>query len=372
MLALVLILSALGACGGGGGGGSPAVAAPHTWIATNSMLTARWGHTATLLPNGEVLVAGGSPDDNSPALASAELYNPTTGTWTETGSMRAVRSMHTATLLPNGEVLVAGGSPNNVSELASAELYNPTTGTWTQTGSMNFGRFSHAAVLLPNGDVLVVGGFSSPPFPDAETYDPSTGTWTATAGLNPSTSIPIVLLPNEEVLAIGYPPELYEPSANLWSPTGAIPGADNYNGPFFTNLTVLDNGTALIAGGFGFEGGVNGAYPPIPTAYVYQPSTGTWATTGNMTAARDSAVATRLQDGTVLAFGGNSDGSPSSELYDPSTGTWSATGNMVTARYTLFVTPATILPDGRVLVTGGVSSASTNTSALPNAELYTP
>src|SRR5262249_11464679 len=119
---------------------------PGKWRATGDLVTARWNHTATLLPNGQVLVAGGG-------LASGEIYRPATRGRTATGSMATARSYHTATLLPNGPVLVAGGS-----FLASAELYDPASGSWTATGSMATGRSYHTATLLPNGQVLVAGG----------------------------------------------------------------------------------------------------------------------------------------------------------------------------------------------------------------------
>ena len=114
---------------------------------TGSMNVARIGHTATLLANGEVLVAGG---DNG---GRAELYNPATGRWTLTSSMNVPRGDHQAVLLQNGQVLAAGGS--NVSgTLASAELYNPSTGTWTTTGSMITARYNFSLTLLPNATVL--------------------------------------------------------------------------------------------------------------------------------------------------------------------------------------------------------------------------
>ncbi|MGA2871053.1 MAG: kelch repeat-containing protein, partial [Verrucomicrobiota bacterium] len=127
-------------------------------ISTGPLSTAREQHTATLLPNGQVLVAGGADSSGNPSSV-AELYNPANGTWTTTNSLNTAREWHTATLLLNGEVLVAGGQGTAPGALASAELYNPTTGTWTPTGSMNTGREWHTATLLANGKVLVAGGY---------------------------------------------------------------------------------------------------------------------------------------------------------------------------------------------------------------------
>ena len=126
------------------------------WSPTGSFDTGRIFHTATLLSNGKVLVAGGR-DSNKVELASAELYDPARGTWSATGSLNTARYDHTATLLPNGMVLVAGGNPD---ELDSAELYDPASGTWSVTGSLNDERADHVATLLPNGIVLVAGGTS--------------------------------------------------------------------------------------------------------------------------------------------------------------------------------------------------------------------
>jgi hypothetical protein len=103
------------------------------FLVTGSLNTARYDHTATLLPSGMVLVAGGY---NGGYLASAELYDPASGAWTATGSLNTARASYTATLLPNGMVLVAGGEDNS-DLLASAELYDPASGTWTATGSLN-------------------------------------------------------------------------------------------------------------------------------------------------------------------------------------------------------------------------------------------
>ena len=150
------------------------------------MHTNRCYHTATLLPNGKVLVVGGNG-----GLSSAELYDPATGTWTMTGALAAGREYHTATLLPNGMVLVVGGDstqvsqpPNPLTYLASAELYNPDTGQWTPAGAMSHARCEHTATLLPNGQVLVAGGSGAySTASTAELYDPAAGTWTPTGAL---------------------------------------------------------------------------------------------------------------------------------------------------------------------------------------------
>src|SRR5205814_4497993 len=139
-------------------------------------------HTATLLADGRVLVAcGGTAETYAyPYTNTAELYDPATGTWTFTGSLHYVRSVHTATLLPNGKGLVAGGWPEAVST-GSAELYDPATGTWTFTGDLNIRHAAHTATLLFDGRVLVAGGTHS--FRSVELAEPSKGTGTATASL---------------------------------------------------------------------------------------------------------------------------------------------------------------------------------------------
>src|SRR5439155_245673 len=152
-----------------------------SWVPTGSLFTARTRHTATLLPNGKVLVAGGN---NGPALSSAELYDPATGMWAATGSLGTARERPTATLLPNGKVLVAGGASNESNFLNSAELYDPASGTWTATGSLGTARAYHTATLLSNGKVLVAaGGGSSNSLSSAELYDPATGSWSSTGSL---------------------------------------------------------------------------------------------------------------------------------------------------------------------------------------------
>jgi hypothetical protein len=159
-------------------------------------------HTATLLANGKVLVAGGR--DTNGYLNSAEIYDPIADTWTFTGNMNLARAWHTATLLPDGSVLVVGGDNNSV-DLDLAELYDPVTGTWFVLGNMNTARYGHTATLLPGGNVLVAGGRNNNLIiKSAELYDPSTNTWITTENLSTEReSYPATLMPNGQVLVTG-------------------------------------------------------------------------------------------------------------------------------------------------------------------------
>src|SRR5262245_56632957 len=165
-----------------------------TWRSAGRLNSIRFGHTATLLHNGKVLIAGGVNRFFPPPVSginSAELHDPATGTWSSTGNLTTSRYGHTATLLPNGKVLVTGGSngandSNGPNDLDSAELYDPATGGWSLTANLKAACFGHAATLLPSGQVLVVGVrcCGSPARKSAELYDPVTGTWSSAGQLN--------------------------------------------------------------------------------------------------------------------------------------------------------------------------------------------
>jgi len=334
---------------------------------TGSMAHARAHHTATLLPNGKVLVAS----------HSAELYDPANGTWTTTGTPANLRSYHTATLLPDGKVLVAGGLVG-FNGLASAELYDPATGTWTSTGSLNTRRRLHTATLLPNGKVLVAGGFVDEPFtivggyttPTAELYDPASGTWTTTGSLvQQRYQHTATLLPNGKVLVaagdghfsgggVQASAELYDPASGTWTSTGNLT-AERTN----HTATLLANGQELVASG---SGDLDSNYTLLNTAELYNPASETWSPTGSLVTARINHTATLLQGGKVLVAGGSGGGafgSERAELYDPSSGSWMSTGSLVTGRRDH---TATLLADGDVLVAGGRDGDN----FFASAELY--
>ena len=310
--------------GANSGGGAPALPSPEvynpaagTWAVTGQMNTPRIDATATLLPDGQVLVAGGS-GGNSNALKSAELYNPAAGTWSVTGSMHQGRSGlngagASATLLPDGQVLIAGGEDANFNLLSSAELYNPVTGTWSVTGSMATGRVGQSATLLSNGQVLMAGGSTAT---TAELYNPATGRFTATGSmLTGHGSATGTLLPGGDVLVTGRATdfaELYNPATGQWSnaSTGLGPCIYTQECRLFSTATLLPTGKVLLAGGL-----VGLVSNPQTTAgaMLYNPATNAWTATGSMTTGRESQTATLLPDGQVLMAGGT--------LYDhPSTG----------------------------------------------------
>src|SRR5258708_3902572 len=185
-----------------------------SFLPTGSMTVGRFDHTATLLPNGKVLLVGGT-GTNQNALATVELFDPSLRTWSAANPLNQARSLHTATLLTSGLVLVVGGA-DDTTYLASAEEYDPASGLWSSTGPLNNARGYATATLLPNGKLLAAVGYNGDLF-DAELYDPCSGIWSANITVNHSRLGPTAtLLANGKVLLAGgfdfcTPPPLSRP-----------------------------------------------------------------------------------------------------------------------------------------------------------------
>ena len=335
------------------------------WNNAALMATGRDLHTATLLPSGKVLVAGGA--FNGSALASAELYDPATNTWSAAGSMTTTRMQHTATLLANGKVLAAGGTGGGIDVRGSAEIYDPVTNTWSAAGSLNTGRLAHTASLLSNGKIVVVAGRAGNIFFNSvELYDPSTNAWSVTGVLATAREghTAIILL-NGKVLAAGgtdgvaalASAELYDPAMGSWSPAASLTTARTMH-----TSTLLTSGKVLVAGGAL-------ANNPLASVELYDPATNTWSAAGNLNSARALQTATVLPNGKVLAAGGLVSfavDNPllSTNVYDAASNTWSLAGNLTVARN---ASTATLLADGSVLVVGGRTHSN---ASLASVERY--
>jgi len=288
---------------------------PGTWILTGSMKEARELFPAVVLTSGRVLVSGGCTSSTcSTVLAGAELYDPTTGTWSSAGSLSVARFGHTATLLQSGKVLVAGGCTASTcsTDTAVSELYDPTSNTWSTTGNLNTARSYHTAVRLKTGKVLAIGGYTGTSSTSCELYDPSTGTWSNAANTNSARLFnATTLLPDGKVLVTGgaisrfawSSAELYDPSANTWTPTTG----NMTTGRYAHTATLLTDGDVLVAGG---EGQIiscgKDCSSIIPTAKVdlYNEAAGKFTAVAALPRAQAYHSATLLGTGRPLVDGG--------------------------------------------------------------------
>jgi len=344
----------------------------------SSLITARTFHTATLLPNGEVLIVGGH--EYSDDVSMVEIYKPNEGVFVQAADLSPGRVSHTATLLKNGQVLVVGGQSNGRT-LDSADLYNPVTGIWIHTGSLHFARSYHAATLLPNGQVLVSGGIrvASPPVysqgappgsatESAELYDPATG-WTLTGSLHSARyTHNSILLSNGLVLVMGgqssqgffdcmASAELYNPNTRTWSETGNMS-----NKRCWPAASLLRNGQVLVAGGQDRE-------TRFTSTELYNPQTGTWSPTGNLLCPISESILPLLPNGHAFLAGGTDPSGVTgrAESYDPTSGAWEQLAAMNIPSYGHSMT---LLSNGKVLIAGGSNGNSLPSGVISRAELF--
>lgn len=286
---------------------------PGQLVPTGNTAVPRFSHTATLLRNGKVLIAGGM-SRNGVWLDSAELYDPANGRFTPIRPLHSERAGAMATLLGNGKVLIAGGVESSGKSLASAEIYDPDTSTFTPTGSMNTPRGHGIAVLLKTGKVLIAGGSASG---------------------------------DDEQLTAA---EIYDPATGLFTPTGSMHARRSA----FTAVQLKD-GRVLVAGGL--SGGHYPYHEVEASAEIYDPATERFSETGSMQFQRYKQGAALLPDGKVLIAGGSNEIGrqitySSTEIFNPQTGRFSPGPNMKFPRYKLLSGVVT-LNDGRILLAGG-------------------
>ena len=344
---------------------------------TGNMITARRNHMVIALPNGKILVTGGAANaDGTGSLASAELYDPVAHTFSSTvNTMSTSRVDHTVTLLLNGEVLVTGGYSDTTNAQPSADLYFTANNVFNPvTAQMTTPRAEHAATLLANGKVLITGGNDNNgnTLASAEIFDPTANTFTATA--QPMNSVRQAhhadLLPNGKVLISGgldgnnnalASAEIYDPVAGTFTPTGNMTTARGNH-----SSALLYTGQILVAGGLT---GPGTGLVLTATAELYNPGTGTFTPTANMSVARGHYAGIVLDDGTDFISGGATlPAGINADIYNPVTQTFSVSGNFTAAQTGM---REAVAPDGTVLLASGVNNAVPAVT-VPNSELFYP
>lgn len=339
---------------------------------TGSMIQPQGGATVTRLSDGRVLFAGGvqfSADSGGKLvltrLATAQLFDPATGKFSATGSLTHPRLDHAATLLESGEVLIAGGDMSSSDEDKTAELYDPATGTFKPTGDMTVGRALAKATRLNDGRVLILGYFSGTTVSkSAELYDPRTGTFSLTGSMTTTRLSPAVtllrdgrvLIASGQMDSSASSTELFDPSTGTFAPSGSF-----ITERAVATATLLLDGRVLFAGGTYSPYGAHVRPEPVAGEVATAPRVGGLAVVA--LGFRDFSVAPMPTAASVIPGAtAPSITLASAELYDPATGKFVKTGSMGIARAGL---TATLLLDGRVLITGGDTSGLT-------AELYQP
>jgi hypothetical protein len=296
----------------------PALVDP-SWTSAGNMATARWSHSATLLSSGRVLVAGGIT--GGVALASAELYDPTSTTWAATGALHVARASQTATTLGSGATVLVAGGDDNTQALSSCEVYSTSTGTWTTTGSMSGTRDYHNAWSLDSTHVLVAAGVS----------------WTASTWNVLGTSA------------------IYTSTSGTWAATGSL----SQPRVFASSISLSSGSTPLIVGG-------DNGTTVLGTSETYSTLTSTWGQTlGALTAPRENAVISTTSTGATIFGGTNYSGAPlaSTETLAILGLAWTSNTSMTTARGLAAIASTSTGP----LVIGG---GSTSAASLATTEQY--
>jgi hypothetical protein len=361
------------------------LSAQDSWISGPDMAMTRQRHSATLLSDGRLLVAGGAYDFwGEAATATCEIFDPTTETWSSAASMSVARSSHTATLLPSGKVLVTGGYNGGGYALSSAELYDPTNDQWSTLDAMSYGRYRHQAIVLNSDEILVVGGRQGnidgggamtiwAPVSTCEIYHVSTDTWSAAASMNEvRVECGLALLPDGRVLAAGgindtlvisdwgqpasQTCEIYDPVTDAWTTTDWLQSARN-----FVRLVTLDDNTVLSVGG---EYDQFALYD----SEIYDVYNATWSQTDSLGSPRIVAEVLKLPNGDVMTIGGWaylwSSQTSTVETYSVNDADWSPLASLSVDRgwHT-----ATLLGNGDIIVAGGTGS---NGQPLQSTEIY--
>jgi len=286
--------------------------ASSTFAGAGEMGIARVFHTATLLPDGKVLVVGGE-NENDDALASTEIFDPgkpAASAWSAGPALPGPRTRHVAVRLDSGEVLIAGGVdlvayPFVV--LDSLAIYSPQSGSFKlPAAALQQKRYRHAACLLTSGKVLLAGGYDSDYLDSLEIYDPGSGTGTLlTVKLSYARIVPtLTRLKSGQVLIVGgsayqvQNDELYDPATNTVKPL-SHPGGP----PAFHQAVLLNDGRVLVVGGQ--EANPSGGISHMTKSLAYDPAGGgAWVPLPDLNVGRVFHTATLLKNGTVLAVGG--------------------------------------------------------------------
>jgi hypothetical protein len=342
-------------------------------VAAGAPTAARFSHTATLLPNNKVLIAGGM-ERNGVWLDSAELFDPATNRFASAGRMLSRRAGATATLLPSGKVLIAGGNDGSKT-LASTEFYDPAANTFASGPAMTVPRSHPVAVTLRDGRLLIAGGNAEGDVAEnasAEIYDPATGRFSPTGAMHtPRAAFAGVRLNDGKVLVVGgvsggrYPDHRVESSAEIYDPaTGKFAVTGSLSVPRYKlAVALLNDGRVLVVGGSDARDW-RGTYS---TTEIYSPTTGRFTPGPTMSEKRFKLMETALSlsDGRVLVAGGGD----RPEVFDPNAGGFLlSSGDSLSG---FFFSSATQLKDGRVLLVGGYGM-DPGAGAVQHAWLWKP